>query len=67
MSTRHEMDQFTISSDTMRSIEAKVQAAAPNYNNSQILMATPKCGCGAGGTCASSCVSGCAERGGYPR
>ena len=22
------------------------------------------CGCGPGGTCASSCVSGCAERGG---
>ena len=27
------------------------------------LVAELNCGCGAGGTCASSCVSGCAERG----
>ena len=61
------MSQFIVSKETIASVEEKVQAYAPNFNSESRMMAGPRCGCGAGGTCASSCVSGCAERGGYPK
>lgn len=63
------MSRFVVDSRTMDSINHRVIDAvgqtSGKYNMSASLCAAVRnCGCGAGGTCASSCVSGCAERGG---
>lgn len=65
------MSQFIIDCSAIALIGERVSRvmAAPNYADSQIMGKGPcqvygDCGCGVGGTCANSCVSGCAERGG---
>ncbi len=65
------MSQFIIARSAITSIGQRVSKVmpAPDYTTPQMLEKGPckiyrNCGCGAGGTCANSCVSGCAERGG---
>lgn len=65
------MSQFIIDCSTLAAIEQRVSSvmAAPDYAAHQLTgkgrcQVYGDCGCGVGGTCANSCVSGCAERGG---
>lgn len=60
------MNQFIIDCSAIALIEQRVSRVmvTPNYADHEMMGKRPNCGCGAGGTCASSCVSGCAERGG---
>ncbi len=65
------MNQFVMQKSLISMIGEKVAAITPmlNYASSQMAEASlcqvyGDCGCGPGGSCASSCVSGCAERGG---
>ena len=66
-----EMSQFIIDCSALAMIEQRVSRvmATPDYAARQSMGKGPcqvykNCGCGVGGTCANSCVSGCAERGG---
>lgn len=59
------MEQFLIKKMALDSIGQCVDAVIePQIYTKFVVNSSPRCGCGAGGTCASSCVSGCAERGG---
>lgn len=65
------MSQFIIDCSAIAFIEQQVSRVmvAPNYAEYELMGKGPcqtygDCGCGVGGTCANSCVSGCAERGG---
>lgn len=65
------MEQFIIGDLALDAIEERVKSNTEiiDYADYRRMLknkteATKRCGCGAGGTCASSCVSGCAERGG---
>ena len=65
------MSQFIIDCSALALIEQRVSRVmvAPNYADREMIGKSPcqvygDCGCGVGGTCANSCVSGCAERGG---
>lgn len=63
------MNSFVMDTKQIKGINKKVTAEVGDKRYSyKFVMLSPKtvyadCGCGAGGTCASSCVSGCAERG----
>lgn len=60
------MERFLIGNSLLESIGKCVDAIIGKQNYHELALSSgPNCGCGAGGTCASSCVSGCAERGGY--
>lgn len=61
------MSQFVIDQTTIASIGSRVDMVrtAPDYTSHRMSCKVySRCGCGAGGTCSNSCVSGCAERGG---
>lgn len=65
------VNQFIIDYSVLELIEQRVNRvmALPNYADTKMVGKGPcqvygDCGCGVGGTCANSCVSGCAERGG---
>lgn len=59
------MSTFLLSNEAIKKIEKSVFILTADCQLKEpVLSALPSCGCGAGGTCASSCVSGCAERGG---
>ncbi len=65
------MSQFVIDCSTIAMLGQKVGQvlSAINYNDSEALekhrcQIYGECGCGVGGDCSNSCVSGCAERGG---
>jgi len=61
------MSKFSISKNSLNAMEKKVISALGNEKVSEYASVKVEhgllCGCGAGGNCASSCVSGCAERG----
>lgn len=61
------MSRFTVSTEALSEMDSQVIKAvgkeavltyASAEHTHELL-----CGCGAGGNCSSSCVSGCAERG----
>lgn len=65
------MSQFIIDSSAIALIGQRVSKVMTVLDYATLQMSEKgsfqvytKCGCGAGGTCANSCVSGCAERGG---
>ncbi len=64
------MSQFILDCSAIALIEQRVSrvVAARDYSSQRVSAEGPcqayNCGCGVGGTCANSCVSGCAERGG---
>ena len=63
------MSDFVMDVLQIKNIDKKISSKVGNKRfryQSDILTTSAvfeECGCGAGGTCASSCVSGCAERG----
>lgn len=63
------MSTFVIGGEEIGNIDARVTEyvgdARHSYeiNERAAMSAFSACGCGPGGSCASSCVSGCAERG----
>ena len=65
------MSTFLLNRSVIMDIGERVDRvmAAFDYSSSQRAAKGPcqvygDCGCGPGGTCSNSCVSGCAERGG---
>jgi len=54
---------FNINMAELKLLKAKTFCDIGNSATTVCLAMEPNCGCGAGGNCASSCVSGCAERG----
>ncbi len=63
------MSSFILSSQAIDAIDAKVSGYvgdvryAYQIDESAAMEAYGPCGCGVGGSCSNSCVSGCAERG----
>lgn len=58
---------FGINGNALSSLKARTynevgSAGVANAHNCGLVVEL-QCGCGAGGSCASSCVSGCSERG----
>lgn len=58
---------FGINGSALTSLKTRTynelgSSVVANAHNSGLVVEL-QCGCGAGGSCASSCVSGCAERG----
>lgn len=65
------LSKFIIDCSALLLLEQRVSSvvSTPNYKENEMFKSAPdkvflNCGCGAGGTCSNSCVSGCAERGG---
>lgn len=61
------MSTFLMKVETLKAMEEKVLDALGTDKISVLSSVGMEhsllCGCGAGGNCSSSCVSGCAERG----